>query len=170
MKSERESYSYLMTYSFPCKDISIAGQQKGFEEGSGTRSALLWEVKRILEELKADNNVPDVLMMENVTAIHSEENKPHLKKWIEFLESIGYTSYMMDLNASDFGIPQNRDRCFILSTYGEYNYKFPEPIELKMCMEDMFEDLTEEQAMKLVVKSKKALDLLVTLDEEGKLE
>lgn len=167
---DKDKYNYFLMYSFPCTDISIAGQQKGMAEDSGTRSALLWEVKRILEELNEDGNMPDVLLMENVTAIHSEENRPHLKKWLEFLESIGYTSFMADLNASDFGIPQNRDRCFVVSTLGEYAYQFPDPIELTKCMEDYFEDLTEEQAMKLVVKSKKAMDLLVSLDEEGKLE
>lgn len=167
---ERESYSYILVYSFPCTDISIAGQQKGMAEDSGTRSALLWEVRRILEELNEEGTMPDVLLMENVTAIHSDENRPHLKKWLEFLESIGYTSYMADLNGSDYGVPQNRDRCFVVSTYGEYSYQFPDAIELTRCMEDYFEDLDEEQALKLVVKSQKALDLLVTLDEEGKLE
>lgn len=167
---ERERYSYILVYSFPCTDISIAGLQKGMAEDSGTRSALLWEVKRILEELNEEGSMPDILLMENVTAIHSEENKPHLKKWLEFLESIGYTSYMTDLNASDFGVPQNRDRCFIVSVLGQYSYQFPDGIDLTRCMEDYFENLDEEQALKLVVKSQKALDLLVSLDEEGKLE
>lgn len=167
---DRDKYTYLMTYSFPCTDISQAGQMRGFEEGSGTRSALLWEVKRILEELKEIHSLPDILLMENVVVIHSEENKPHLRKWTDFLESIGYTSYMQDLNASDYGVPQNRDRTFILSTLGEYNYKFPVEIDLETCIEDYFEDLTDEMALKLIVKSEKAKELLVSLDEEGKLE
>lgn len=167
---DRDKYTYLMTYSFPCTDISQAGQMRGFEEGSGTRSALLWEVKRILEELKEIHSLPDILLMENVVAIHSEENKPHLRKWTDFLERIGYTSYMQDLNASDYGVPQNRDRTFILSTLGEYNYKFPVEIDLETCIEDYFEELTDEMALKLIVKSKKAKELLVSLDEEGKLE
>lgn len=167
---DKDKFTYLLTYSFPCTDISQAGQMKGFEEGSGTRSALLWEVKRILEELKENDQLPDILLMENVVAIHSEENKPHLQKWTDFLWSIGYTSYMQDLNASDYGVPQNRDRTFILSTLGEYNYKFPMEVELETCIEDYFEDLTDEMALKLIVKSEKAKDLLVSLDEEGKLE
>lgn len=153
-----------------CTDISVAGQQKGFAEDSGTRSALLWEVKRILEELKGLHCLPDILLMENVVAIHSEENKPHLRKWTDFLEEIGYTSYMQDLNASDYGVAQNRDRTFILSTLGEYNYKFPVEIDLETCIEDYFEDLTDEMALKLIVKSEKAKDLLVELDKKGKLE
>ena len=167
---DRDKYTYLMTYSFPCTDISVAGQQKGFAEDSGTRSALLWEVKRILEELKELHCLPDILLMENVVAIHSEENKPHLRKWTDFLEEIGYTSYMQDLNASDYGVAQNRDRTFILSTLGEYNYKFPVEVDLNTCIEDYFEELTDEMALKLIVKSEKAKELLVNLDEEGKLE
>ena len=167
---DKDRFTYLLTYSFPCTDISQAGQMKGFEEGSGTRSALLWEVKRILEELEEENSLPDILLMENVVAIHSEENRPHLMKWTRFLEDIGYTSYMQDLNASDYGVPQNRDRTFIVSTLGEYNYKFPVEIDLKTCIEDYFEDLTEVQALRLIVKSEKAKELLVSLDEEGKLE
>ena len=139
-------------------------------EDSGTRSALLWEVKRILEELKATDTLPDVLLMENVTAIHSEVNRPHLRKWTEFLEQIGYVNYMQDLNSADYGIPQHRERTFIVSLLGEYNYKFPNPIELTTCIEDYFEDLTEEEALRLIVKSEKAMDLLVDLDKDGKLE
>ena len=166
----KESFTYLLTYSFPCTDISIAGQQQGFEEGSGTRSALLWEVQRILEELKETDSLPQILVMENVTAIHSEENKPHFRKWLDFLESIGYTSYCQDLNAVDFGVAQNRDRTFVVSLLGKFNYKFPTEMDLKYCMEDYFEDLTEEQALQYVVKSEKALSLLKELDEKDELE
>ena len=167
---DREHFTYLLTYSFPCTDISQAGQMKGFAEGSGTRSSLLWEVKRILSELKEENAMPDILLMENVVAIHSQENRPHFAKWMNFLEDIGYTSFMADLNGSDFGIPQNRDRTFVLSVLGNCSYRFPVEIDLETCIEDFFEDLTDEQALKLVVKSTKAMELLVSLDKDGKLE
>jgi DNA (cytosine-5)-methyltransferase 1 len=166
----KSAFTYLLTYSFPCTDISIAGQQQGFEEGSGTRSALLWEVQRILEELKETDLLPQILLMENVTAIHSEENKPHFRKWLDFLESIGYTSYCQDLNAVDYGVAQNRDRTFVVSILGNYHYKFPKEIDLRYCMEDYFEELTEEQALQYVVKSEKALSLLKELDEKDELE
>ena len=143
---------------------------QGFEKGSGTRSSLLWEVQRILEELKADDTLPDILLMENVTAIHSQENMPHFQKWLDFLESLGYSNFVQDLNASDYGIAQNRDRTFVMSILGEWNYKMPEIMELTTCIEDYFEDLTDEQALQLVVKSPKALNLLKELDDEGKLE
>ena len=114
--------------------------------------------------------MPDVLAMENVTAIHNEKNMPDFRKWLEFLESLGYSTYVQDLNAWDFGVAQSRDRTFAVSLLGDYNYQFPEPIDLKYCIEDYYEDLTEEQALKLVVKSEKALQLLQRLDDEGKLE
>ena len=153
-----------------CTDISVAGQMKGLAEGSGTRSSLLWECRRILDEMNTIERLPEILLLENVTAIHSQENKPHFQKWLDFLESLGYSNFVQDLNASDYGIAQNRDRTFVVSILGEWNYKFPKPIELTTCIEDYFEDLTDEQALQLVVKSQKALDLLVELDENGKLE
>lgn len=143
---------------------------EGFEKGSGTRSALLWEVERILKELKEINSLPDVLLMENVTAIHSEINKSHFGEWIGFLEKLGYSNYVQDLNAADYGIPQHRERTFIVSLLGDYNYKFPNPIELETCIEDYFEELTEEEALKQIVKSENAMKLLVELDKDGKLE
>ena len=143
---------------------------RGFAEGSNTRSSLLWEVKRILTELKEMGTLPQVLLMENVVAIHSQENKPHLQKWLDFLDSLGYSTYMEDLNAADYGVAQHRERTFALSILGNYNYKFPTIMDLNKCMEDYFEDLTEEQALQYVVKSQKALDLLVELDGKNELQ
>lgn len=166
---DRERFTYLLTYSFPCTDLSIAGRMAGMSEDSGTRSSLLWQVKRILTECK--DNLPQILLMENVPAIHNGQNMPDFRKWLDFLESLGYSSYMQDLNAWDFNLAQSRERTFVVSILGNYNYKFPEIIDdLDFCIEDYFEDLTEEQALQLVVKSEKALDLLVKLDEEGNLE
>ena len=142
---------------------------QGMAEDSGTRSSLLWEVKRILMELKELNTLPDVLVMENVPAIISPVNKPHYRKWLDFLEEIGYSSYNQILNACDFGVPQNRERMFCVSLLGKYNYHFPYSMNLSRCMEDLFEDLDDEQAMQLIVKSPKARDLLVKIDEENKL-
>ena len=167
--TEKDKYFYILTYSFPCTDISVAGQMKGMAEDSGTRSALLWEVKRILEELQETDSLPQVLLMENVTAIHSTENQPHFSKWLDFLNDLGYSTYVQDLNASDYGVAQNRDRCFALSVLGKYNYKFPNSIDLDKCIEDYFEDLSDEDALRLIVKSEKALNLLVELDEKNEL-
>lgn len=142
---------------------------QGMAENSGTRSSLLWQVKRILEELKEADSLPQVLLMENVPAIISPVNKPHYQKWLDFLNDLGYSSYNEILNAVDFGVAQNRERMFCVSILGNYNYKFPNSMELTKCMEDYFEELTEEQALQLVVKSEKARELLVSLDEKGEL-
>jgi len=167
---DKDKYCYLVTYSAPCTDISRAGEQKGFEEGSGTRSSMLWEVKRLLQEMKAGGQLPDVLLMENVDSIHDEGNRKLFMKWINTLEDIGYVNYQQDLTAYDFGIPQNRTRTFVVSLLGEYNYKFPREMPLRYCIENFYEDLTEEQALQLVVKSEKAHALLVELNADGKLE
>lgn len=167
---DKDKYTYMLTYSFPCTDISVAGQMQGMAEDSGTRSSLLWEVKRILTELKELGTMPDVLLMENVPAIVSPVNYPHYRKWMDFLHKLGYSSYNQNLNASDYGVAQNRERQFLVSLLGDFNYKFPNSMELTKCLEDYFEELTEEQALQLVVKSPKAHDLLVKLDEENKLE
>jgi len=167
---DKDKYEYIMTYSFPCTDISLAGEQKGFKEGSGTRSALLWEVQRILDELKAADSLPQILLMENVTAIHQEgENLKHFRKWIDYLEDIGYSNFIQDLNAVDYGVAQNRDRTFVLSILGKYNYDFPVPIPLNKCIEDYFEELSDEEALNYIVKSDKAKDLLVELDGKNEL-
>lgn len=112
------------------------------EKGSGTRSGLLWEVERILNEC---DELPQVLLMENVTQVHSKKNIDHFKQWINFLESKGYSNYWKDINAKDFGIPQNRNRCFMVSILGNYNYKFPKPFELKSRLKDMLEDEVDEK-------------------------
>lgn len=137
-----DKYEYIMTYSFPCQDLSIAGKGKGMEKGSGTRSGLLWEVERILNEC---DELPQILLMENVPQVHGKKNMEHFKAWIEALEKMGYSNYWQDLNAKNFGIPQNRNRCFMVSILGNYKYEFPKPFELKLRLKDRLEDEVDEK-------------------------
>ena len=137
-----DKYCYIMTYSFPCTDLSTAGKMAGMERGSGTRSGLLWEVERLLKEC---NELPQVLLMENVTQVHGKKNKASFDKWCQFLESLGYKNYWKDLNAKDYGVPQSRNRCFMVSLLGDYSYEFPEPIELKLKLQDLLEDEVDEK-------------------------
>lgn len=155
--NDTDKYCYIMTYSFPCQDLSVAGRQKGMTKGSGTRSGLLWEVERLLNEVE---NLPQVLLMENVPQVHSEDNMPDFQKWIDFLTSKGYSNYWQDLNAKDYGVAQNRKRCFMVSILGEYNYKFPQPILLTKTMKDYLEDEVDE---KYYINSEKAQKLIKTL-------
>jgi DNA (cytosine-5)-methyltransferase 1 len=102
----------LVTYSFPCQDLSLAGKLSGMKEGSGTRSSLLWEVGRLL---RASEDRPEWLVMENVPTVISKRFLPDFRRWLRELESLGYASRYGLLNASDFGVPQNRRRCFCIS-------------------------------------------------------
>ena len=110
----------LLVYSFPCQDLSTGGLGKGMGKGSGTRSGLLWEIERILEELKQLDRLPEYLLLENVKTIKAESNKKDLEQWLGFLESIGYKNdECMILNSLDFGVPQDRERAFIISHLGK---------------------------------------------------
>ena len=140
---ETDKYEYIMTYSFPCTDLSTAGKQKGMSRNSGTRSGLLWEVERLLKETK---ELPQILLMENVPGVLSEKNKKDFLEWCGFLESLGYTSKYAILNAKDFGVPQNRERCFMLSCLGEdYYYDFPHKQPLVVRLKDVLETSVDEK-------------------------
>ena len=137
----------VLTYSFPCQDISNAGKQKGFKQGSGSRSSLLWECKKIIKEKR-----PQYLVMENVKALVQKKFVPEFQKWIDTLTGLGYATYWKVINAKDMGIPQNRERVFavsVLRTGDNLNptYNFPAPISLTKCDEDYMEpaeDIGEE--------------------------
>ena len=137
----QEGYTYILTYSFPCQDLSLAGKRKGMSDTS-TRSGLLWEVERILKEMEIK---PDVLLMENVPQVHGSENMPHFRKWIQELEKMGYQNYWQDMIATDYGIPQIRNRTFMVSIKGDYNYTFPKPQPLKLKLKDMLEENVDEK-------------------------
>lgn len=142
---DTDKYCYIMTYSFPCQDLSKAGKGAGMEKNSGTRSGLLWEVERILDECNSLNQLPQVLLMENVPDVIGSKNIKHFAKWLEKLESLGYHCYWKVLNAKDFGIPQNRERCFMISILGDYYYEFPEPIKLEHRLKDLLEENVDEK-------------------------
>ena len=93
----------LWTYSFPCTDISLAGKMKGFDKGSNTNSSLLWEVQRLLEVAKANNELPKYLLMENVKNIVSKKKFMSLfQVWLDYLDSLGYKNFYKVLNANDY--------------------------------------------------------------------
>lgn len=139
---DTDKYCYMMTYSFPCQDLSLAGKGKGMAKGTNTRSGLLWEVERLLNECI---ELPQILLMENVTQVHGKNNKEHFDEWIAFLESKGYRNYWKDLNAKNFGIPQNRNRTFMVSVLGDYIYEFPEEFPLELRLKDMLEIEVDEK-------------------------
>lgn len=141
--TDTDKYCYIMTYSFPCQDLSLAGKGAGMSKGSDTRSGLLWEVERLLTE--CNGNLPRVLLMENVPEVHGTKNIKDFAKWIAFLDGLGYKSKWQDLNAKDYGIPQNRNRCFMVSILGDFFYDFPKPRKLELRLKDMLETDVDEK-------------------------
>lgn len=139
---ETDKYTYIMTYSFPCQDLSSAGKGAGMVKGSGTRSSLLWEVERLLNEM---TELPQVLLMENVPQVHGKKNIDSFNEWIKFLERKGYKNYWQDLKATDFGIPQSRKRTFMISLLGDYYYTFPKEIKLEYLLKDFLESEVDEK-------------------------
>lgn len=138
----------LIMHGSPCQDFSLAGKQAGGDEGSGTRSSLMYETIRIVEKLR-----PKYVIWENVKNIVSKKHKHNFDAYITKMRLLGYQSYSKILNAKNYGIPQNRERVFTISIRSDvnsyknhvFNYKFPEPVELKLKLKDMLEDNVDEK-------------------------
>lgn len=134
----------FITYGFPCQDISNAGKQRGFidEEGNRTRSGLFFEALRIIEEFQ-----PKFAIAENVKALTSKKFTEEFKTVLESLEEAGYNNYRQVLNAKDYGIPQNRERVFIVSIRKDIDkgFTFPKPIPLELRLKDLLEDEVDEK-------------------------
>lgn len=153
----------LFTYSSPCQDISQAGKQMDLQEGSDTRSALLWRVADAVEVLR-----PKYLLQENVAALVSQKFMPDFQKWLDKLSSLGYVSRWARLNAKNYGVPQNRDRVFCISMRRDvaFDYQFPEPFELKTRLEDVLE---EEVADRYFLKDDAVSKFLKANDSDNAL-
>ena len=143
----------LFTYSFPCTNLSFAGKQEGCEEGSGTASSLLWECRKAIIAKR-----PKYLLMENVKALVSQKFLPYFLKWQNELASYGYSNFAKVLNSRDFGIPQNRERIFMVSIFDENaSYHFPEPFPLDKRLKDVLEEDVDEK----YYLSKKIIDTFI---------
>ena len=115
----------LITHGSPCQDFSVAGLQRGGDEGSKTRSSLMWNTVEIIKHCK-----PKYVIWENVKNVLSKKHKHNFDKYLKTLELLGYTNYWKVLNAKDYGVPQNRERVFVVSILGEHKpYEFPKPIK-----------------------------------------
>lgn len=162
---DTDKYEYILTYSFPCTDLSLAGKRKGMEKGSKTHSSLLWEVERLLEEIKDKNQeLPQILLMENVPEVIGEKNFKNFKIWCDFLSNLGYVSNYDILVATDYGIPQTRRRCFMVSILKQGGespiYEFPDKQTLKKKLKDFLEESVDKKyfispKMKELLVSKK---------------
>lgn len=138
--------SDILTYSWPCQSVSAANPNAGgFVKGSGTKSSLLWEVQRLLENASAEGTLPEWLVMENVPAVFSQKNRPVFDQWLAFLDSLGYTSEYGTLNARDFGVPQNRNRAYMISHLGDYCPPLPVGNDSGKVLRDILEDEVPER-------------------------
>ena len=132
----------LIMHGSPCQDFSLAGLQAGGDEGSGTRSSLMYETIRIVEKLK-----PKYVIWENVKNVISKKHKHNYDNYCNKMAELGYTNYGQVLNAKDYGIPQNRERVFTISIRKDLNqtFQFPAKQELKLRLKDMLEDEVDEK-------------------------
>lgn len=130
----------FMTYSFPCTDVSVAGRKNGVIKGQ-TRSGLLYECEKVIECKR-----PKYLLLENVKNLVGKQFKPQFDEWLEYLETLGYTNYWKVLNSKSFGVPQNRERVFVLSILGEHDpYEFHSGFELDIRLKDILEFNVDEK-------------------------
>ena len=128
----------LFTYSFPCTDISQAGLMKGLSRDSGTRSSCLWYCEAAIFELR-----PKYLLMGNVKNLVSKKFMPDFMQWYDVLQDLGYTNYWSIMNAKDYGVPQNRERVFMVSIrndLGRESFIFPSPFKLERTLADVLEE------------------------------
>lgn len=135
----------LVMHGSPCQDFSVAGRQAGGDEGSGTRSSLMYETLRIVEKLK-----PKYVIWENVKNLLSKKHRHNFDAYLKSMEDLGYHNDYKVLNAKDYGIPQNRERVFTVSIRKDsevefMNFSFPEPIELKTKLNDILEPVVDEK-------------------------
>ena len=146
----------LVTYGFPCQDISVAGKQKGFEyNGERTRSGLFFEALRIIEFLQ-----PEYAIAENVKALTGKKFTAEFETVLTSLDKAGYNNYWKVLNAKDYGIPQNRERVFIISIRKDIDtgaFTFPEKQPLQLRVKDMLEPVVDE---KFYINSDRAKKLI----------
>lgn len=155
----------LITYGFPCQDISQAGNQKGFTDKNGerTRSGLFFEALRIIKDLK-----PKYAIAENVKALTSKKFKTEFETVLSSLNDAGYNNYYDVLNAKDYGIPQNRERVFIVSIRKDVDdgsFCFPAPQPLNIRLKDILEDNVDE---KFYLKETKEFFIKNSLNMEAK--
>lgn len=133
----------LLFYSTPCQSISQAGLQHGFTEGSGTRSSIIWNVRDAVKVKR-----PKFLCLENVKAMVTEKFVGMFNLWQLELERLGYRNFAQVLNAKDYGVPQNRERIFLVSIRDDGDlprFFFPQPFPLERRLKDVLEENVDEK-------------------------
>lgn len=150
----------LITHGSPCQDFSVAGKGQGGDVGTETRSSLMWNSVEIIRRCK-----PRYVVWENVKNVLSKNHRHNFDKYIETLEEIRYKNYYKVLNAKDYGIPQNRERIFVISIRDdiEKEFEFPLPFDNGIRLKDLLEDVVDE---KFYISNEKAEKLLLQLKDK----
>ena len=130
----------LIMHGSPCQDFSVAGKQAGGDEGSGTRSSLMYETLRIVEKLR-----PKYVIWENVKNLLSKKHRHNFDAYLEAMEKLGYKNYYQVLNAKDYGVPQNRERVFTVSILDDGDFSFPPRRPLTKRLKDVLEPEVDEK-------------------------
>ncbi|MCM1222020.1 MAG: DNA cytosine methyltransferase [Lachnospiraceae bacterium] len=131
----------VLFYSTPCQSVSTAGKQKGMKKGDDAASALIWHTERAIKELK-----PRYCILENVKGMVNKRNRPDFDAWCAVLESYGYKNFWQIMNSKNYGVPQNRERVFMVSILDPMgNFKFPDPFPLERKLRDVLEDEVDEK-------------------------
>lgn len=145
---EELPYADFWTVSFPCTDISIAGKMKGLNAGSGTRSSLLWENIRLLKKAKDNDTLPKYIMIENVKNLVGKKFINHFNDLLGVLDELGFNSYWAVMNGKDCGVPQNRERVFVVSIRKDIDnglFVFPKPFDTGTRLKDVLEEVVDEK-------------------------
>ena len=141
-------YADFWTCSFPCTDISVAGKMKGLDPDSGTRSSLLWENIRLLKTAKENNTLPKYIMVENVKNLVGKKFEKHFHDLLHIFEKLGFNSYYSVINGKNCGVPQNRERVFIIAIRKDIDtglYRFPLPFDNGIRLKDVLEDNVDDK-------------------------
>ena len=166
-------YADVVSYSFPCTDVSIAGQIKGIEQGK-TRSGLLYEVRRLLdnavERERERESLPKYLLLENVKNLVGKQFKPQFDEWCEYLSGIGYNTYWKVLNACECGIPQHRERVFAISIRKDIDtgkFTFPKPFDTGIRLKHIIDETVDD---KFYINTPASQTALQEMADNGTLE
>lgn len=154
----------FIMHGSPCQDFSVAGQGAGGDEGSGTRSSLMWETVRIVAKIN-----PKYVVWENVKNVTGKKNIHNFEKYLDALKELGYNNYWKVLNAKDYGVAQNRERVFVISIRNDIDsgkFDFPKPFALEYVIENYLDDVVDE---KYYINTEKAQQLIDDLVERGEI-
>ena len=147
-KIDELPYADFWTISFCCQDISLAGKMKGFKPDSGTRSSLLWDNIKLLKKAKDNNTLPKYIMIENVKNLVSKKFINDFNDLIAVLDDIGFNTYWSILNGKNCGVPQNRERVFIIAIRKDIDkgtFEFPKPFDTGTRLKDILENNVDDK-------------------------